>query len=327
MNSVVRLGIAGPGKIVRRVMKDLRKAEHIQIAAVASRSLERAQAAALEMDIPVAFGSYEEMAKSDLVDLVYVATPHPFHCPLSLLYLENGKHVIVEKPFALNGRQAREMIQCAKAHDRFLMEAMWTRFFPMAQALKKQIEAGELGEIRRITGDFAARTDLGPESRLFDPALGGGSLLDLGIYPLSLICFYKGALPEAVQVFSDKAATGVDSLCSFQVRFADGAVGQGFSAVDVRTEQAMRIYGTEAWVEIPDFWHGTRFFLHRPGQAPEEHIFSPEDEGYYHEFEYAAQTILRGEKDQPVIPLPESLTLMDIMDEMRSRMNLRYPGE
>ena len=121
----VRLGIAGPGRIVRRVMKDLRKAEHIEVSAVASRNTERAKAAAAEYDIPLAFGSYEEMAASNAVDFVYVAVPHPFHCPLSKLFLQAGKHVIVEKPFALNAKEAREMIDCAKANDRFLMEAMW----------------------------------------------------------------------------------------------------------------------------------------------------------------------------------------------------------
>ena len=151
----IRLGIVGPGRIVHRVMTDLRQAEHIDVAAVASRSLERAQHAAKELNIQLAFGSYRDMALSDAVDLVYVALPHPFHCEVAKLFLENGKHVIVEKPFAVNAREAREMVDCARAHGRFLMEAMWTRFFPMAQSLKAMIDADEIGDIRRITGDFA----------------------------------------------------------------------------------------------------------------------------------------------------------------------------
>ena len=323
----VRLGIAGPGRIVRRVMADLRKAEHIEIAAVASRSIERARAAAAEYGIPRAFGSYEAMAASDAVDLVYVAVPHPFHCALTKLFLAGGKHVIVEKPFAVNAREAREMIDCARANDRYLMEAMWSRFFPAAQALKALIRSGAIGDIRLITADFSFRTAPDYEDRLFKRALGGGSLLDVGVYPLSLICFYKGALPEAAQVLSTKTETGVDSLCGFQVQFADGAVGQGFAGFEVTTDQTMKLYGTEGWVELPDFWHPTRFTVHRPGQASQPSAFAPENEGFHNEFEYAARAILAGQTDQCVIPLAESLGIMEIMDAMRTRMGVRYPGE
>ena len=323
----VRLGIAGPGRIAHRVMKDLRKAEHIDIVAVASRSLERAQSAANEFDIPLAYGSYEEVAASDEVDLVYVAVPHPFHCSLSKLFLSAGKHVIVEKPFAMNAKEASEMIACAKASNRFLMEAMWSRFFPAAQSLKALIESGSLGRIRRITADFAFKADLDYEDRLYNPTLGGGSLLDVGVYPLSLMCFYKGELPEKVQVLFDKAETGVDSLCSFQIQFKDGAVGQGFSALDVTTDQGMKIYGTKGWVEMPDFWHPVGYIVHKPGNEPEVHEFASENEGFHHEFEFAATTIISGQIDQSVISLNDSKLIMKIMDGMREDMNVKYPCE
>ncbi|MCR4577085.1 MAG: Gfo/Idh/MocA family oxidoreductase [Clostridiales bacterium] len=323
----VRLGIAGPGRIVRRVMKDLRKAEHIEVSAVASRNIERAKAAAAEYDIPLAFGSYEEMAASNAVDFVYVAVPHPFHCPLSKLFLQAGKHVIVEKPFALNAKEAREMIDCAKANDRFLMEAMWSRFFPAAQALKALVDSGTIGDIRRIAADFAFRSASNYEDRLFNRELGGGSLLDVGIYPLSLISFYKGELPNKVQVLYDKTETNVDALCSFQVQFADGAVGQGFSSLEVTTDQGLKLYGTEGWIELPEFWHPTKYIVHRPDQEPELYEFAPENEGFHHEFEFAAKAILAGQTDQSVISLSESLRIMEIMDGMREQMGVAYPGE
>ena len=323
----VRLGIAGPGRIVHRVMTDIRRAEHIEVAAVASRTIERASAAAAEYDIPLAFGSYEAMADSAAVDLVYVAVPHPFHCAVSKLFLSSGKHVIVEKPFALNAREAREMIDCADANGRFLMEAMWSRFFPAAQALKTLIDAGTLGDIRLITADFSFRTPLDREDRLFKRELGGGSLLDVGVYPLSLICFYKGALPDDVQVLCNKAETGVDSLCGFQMQFADGAVAQGFSGLEVTTDQVMKLYGTEGWAELPDFWRPTRFTIHRPGQPVELREFAPENEGFHNEFECAAQAILAGQTEHHAMPLAESLKIMEIMDGMRVRMGVRYPGE
>ena len=323
----VRLGIAGPGAIVHRVMTDLRKAEHIDIAAVASRSPLRAKAAAAEFGIPLAFGSYEAMAASDAVDLVYVATPHPFHCKTALCFLEAGKHVIVEKPFAINAEEAKQMIGCAAEKGLFLMEAMWSRFFPAAQALKQLINEGALGDIRRIAGDFAFRNPLNYESRLLKRELGGGALLDVGVYPLSLTCFYMGALPEKVQVLYTKAITDIDNMCSFQMQFAGGAVGQSFCALDVNTDQGMKIYGTEGWVDLPDMWHPTRFTVHLFGRDPEVREFAPENEGYHHEFEYAAKAILAGRTDQSVIPLAESLRIMEIMDGMRKEMGVVYPGE
>lgn len=323
----VHLGIAGPGRIVRRVMKDLRKAEHIEIVAMASRSIERAKAATEEYDIPLAFGSYEGMAASNDVDLVYVAVPHPFHCTLSKLFLSNGKHVIVEKPFALNAKEAQEMIDCAKANNRFLMEAMWSRFFTAAQSLKMLINSGAIGNIRYITADFAFRSAPNYEDRLFKRELGGGSLLDVGIYPLSLMSFYKGMLPEKVQVLYNKTETDVDGLCSFQMQFADGAVGQGFSSLEVTTDQGMKLYGTEGWIELPDFWHPTKYIVNRSSQEPVVYEFAFENEGFHHEFDYAAKAILASQTDQQVISLCESKRIMEIMDGMREQMGVRYLGE
>ena len=323
----VRLGIVGPGRIVHQVMKDLRRAEHIEITAVASRSAARAKAAAEEFDIPKYFDSYEALAASDAADLVYVALPHPFHCAVTKLFLESGKHVIVEKPFAINAREAREMVECATAHGRFLMEAMWSRFFPLSMELKARVKAGDFGRILRMTGAFAFKNPINTEDRLFNRALGGGSLLDVGIYPLSMMCYYKDALPEHVQVFSTTAQTGVDGMCAFQLQFADGCVGQGFSALEVSTDQTMRLYGTESWVEVPDFWHPTRYIVHHPGQDDEQRTFEDENMGYRHEFERAARAILAGQTDQPVIPLSESVRLMELMDRMRSKMGVTYPGD
>ena len=319
----VRLGIADPGRIVRRVMKDLRRAEHIEIAAVASRSHERARAAADEYGIPLAYGSYEEMAEGGAVDLVYVAVPHPFHCGVSTLFLKAGKHVIVEKPFALNAKQAAEMIGCARERGLFLAEAMWSRFFPAAQELKALIGRGDLGEIRRMTADFSFRSPVDAQSRLFAPSLGGGCLLDVGVYPLSMMCYYKGELPEKAQVLGSLTQTGVDGLCAFQIQFRGGAVGQGFGGLDVTTDQALKVYGTQGWAEMPDFWHPTRFTVHRPGREAEKREFDPENEGFRHEFEHAALAILDGRTEQEAMPLDESLRIMEIMDGMRKEMGVR----
>lgn len=323
----VRLGLVGPGRIVYRVMKDLRKAEHIDVVAVASRSMERSEKAKQDFELKYAFDSYEAMAKSDVIDMAYIALPHPFHCEVTKLFLNNGKHVICEKPFTVNAGEAQEMIDCAKANDRFLMEAMWTRFFPMSVSLKKAIEDGEFGTILRMTGSFSFRSQAPLEDRTFNKELGGGSLLDVGVYPLSMMCYFKGALPEKVHTDYMTGVTGVDDLCAFQLQFADGCAGQGFSAINVTTDSTLNIYGTEGWVNVPDFWHPTRYIAHFPGKEPEVREFPAENEGFWHEFEYAANCILRGERDQKVIPLAESTAIMKIMDGMRAEMGLVYPCE
>ena len=324
----IRLGLVGPGRIVYRVMTDLRKAEHIDMVAVASRSQQRAQQAQRDFQLPYAFASYEEMAHSDAIDMAYIALPHPFHCQVTQLFLRNGKHVICEKPFAVNAREAQQMIDCAKAHNRFLMEAMWTRFFPMARHLKQAISAGEFGDILRMTGAFAFCHGAPDYSeRTFNRELGGGSLLDVGVYPLSMMSYYKGALPIRVQTMHMLAETGVDALCAFQAQYADGAVGQGFSALNVTTDHTLTLYGTKARVEIPGFWKACRYIVHRPGEAPEERCFAAENEGFWHEFEYAANCILRGDTDQEIMPLAETLEIMKIMDGMRADMGVTYPGE
>lgn len=323
----VRLGLVGPGRIVYRVMKDLRKAPHIDVVAVASRSMERSEKAKQDFDLRYAFDSYEAMAKSDVIDMAYIALPHPFHCAVTKLFLENGKHVICEKPFSVNAKEAREMIDCAKKNDRFLMEAMWTRFFPMAVSLKQAIVNGEFGDILRMTGSFSFRSQAPLEDRTFNRDLGGGSLLDVGVYPLSMMCYYKGALPEKVQTMYMRGVTEVDDLCSFQIQYADGGVGQGFSALNVTTDSTLTLYGTKGWAVIPNFWHGTEYIAHFPGKEPETRSFPAENEGFWHEFEYAANCILRGETDQCVIPLEETVRIMEIMDGMRAEMGVSYPGE
>lgn len=323
----VRLGLVGPGRIVYRVMKDLRKAPHIDVVAVASRSMERSEKARQDFDLQYAFDSYEAMARSDVIDMAYIALPHPFHRDVTKLFLNNGKHVICEKPFSVNAAEAEDMIACAKKNGLFLMEAMWTRFFPLSLSLKQAIAGGEFGDILRMTGSFSFRSQAPLEDRTFNRDLAGGSLLDVGVYPLSMMCYFKDALPEKVQTMYMRGVTEVDDLCSFQVQFADGGVGQGFSALNVTTDSTLTLYGTKGWAVIPDFWHPTRYIAQFPGKEAETREFPAENEGFWHEFEYAANCILRGETDQCIIPLEETLAIMKIMDGIRAEMGVAYPCE
>ena len=172
-NDILRVGVLGPGRIVRRVMKDFHAGQGYELTAVASRSPERAREAAREYGAKYAFGSYDELAACQEVDLVYIAVPHPFHCPLALRMMEHGKHVLCEKPMALNEDETRRMTECARAHGVFLMEAMWTRFFPAMRKMVSLVRAGAVGQVNHIYSVFSGASVYDPASRAFDPALGG----------------------------------------------------------------------------------------------------------------------------------------------------------
>ena len=218
-NDLIRVGVLGPGRIVRRVMKDFHAGRGYELTAVASRSLERAQEAARAYGARHAFGSYEALAACDEVDLVYIAVPHPFHCPLALQMMESGKHVICEKPMALNEGETRAMTDCAREKGLFLMEAMWTRFFPAMRRMVSLVQGGAIGPVKHVYAVFSGASEYDPASRAFDPALGGGALLDIGVYPLMACTQLLGWKPRSVQGAWCLAPSGVDMRMAAQLAF------------------------------------------------------------------------------------------------------------
>lgn len=320
---MVRLGIVGPGRIVGRVMPDMMNSSEIEITAVASRSLERAQEAAGKYGIPLAYGSYEEMAMSDQVDLVYIALPHPFHCETACLMMRHGKHVICEKPMTVNDAEAARMIQCARENNVFLMEAMWTRFVPATLKAKELVAAGAIGEIRHMFADFAFRGAYDEKDRVYAMDLAGGALLDLGVYPLMAMTNFRK--PVKASALAHKAPTGVDMRMSVQMLFENGVTGQFFCAMDVSGEQSMFLYGTEGIIEIPAFWTADTVILRRNGCKEEIYRYPHEFENYHYEFDHAAQCIRQGLKESPMVPLDESLAVSRICTELRKETGILYP--
>lgn len=322
----VRLGILGPGRIVQNVMRDLRKAGHISLQAVASRSIERAKEAAARYGAPIAYGSYEELAESREVDLVYIATPHNFHAEQALLMMEHGKHVICEKPLTTSEKDTRRLIECAKKNGVFLMEAMWPRFFPATEKLRQVLEAGAIGPIRHIVADFCYSCEYDPESRAFAPALAGGALLDLGVYPLMGATMLLGWQPESYSAQCAKAETGVDMRTAMSLRFQCGATAQLFCGMDAQSDCAMRLYGPKGFIEVPRFYWPVRFTLHTDDKET-PYVFPDEDKGYHYEFEHAALCILAGKKESPLMKWEESLAVARICTDMRREMGIVYPWE
>lgn len=318
----LRVGVMGLGRIFSRVMTDFHNADICELYAVAARDIGRARDAAAKYGAKRAFGSYEELVECPEVDLVYVATPHSLHRSHTLMCLNGGKHVLCEKAFAMNGREARDMIGAAREKGLFLMEAMWTRFMPAMEKLRQLHSAGELGELRHITADFGYAAEYEPKSRIFDPALGGGALMDVGIYPLSICSMLLGADAENIQSQCVLAPSGVDARTSMQLRYASGATAQLMSAIDVKGTSRMTIYASKATVEIPDFWHATRLIING-----EEIKFPDENEGHHHQFVHAAEMIASGRTESSIMPPDETIRLMDIMTGVRLANGVIYPGE
>jgi len=317
----LRVGVMGLGSIFHRVMKGFDRAENCELYAVAARDAERARAEAERYGAKKAFGSYEELAECPDVDLIYIATPHNFHREQTLMCLEKGKHVLCEKAFAMNGTEAREMAAMARDKGLFLMEAMWTRFLPAIKYLKAMHDAGELGQIRHIAADFAYASEYDPESRIYAPGMGGGALMDVGIYPLS-ICEYILGAHDSMQVNCVKAPSGVDARTVMQLGYADGATAQLMSGIDVNGTSMMTIYADKATVVVPDFWHATKLIVN--GNVIE---FPAENEGHHYQFDHAAEMIAEGKTESDVMPLDETIRLMDVMTAARHDNGIYYPGE
>lgn len=323
----IRVGVLGPGRIVRRVMKDFRKAQGVELIAVASRSEERAQSAAREYGAKYAFSSYEALAECAEVDLVYIATPHVFHCGQAIMMMEHGKHVIVEKPMAVTEEQARRMAECAKKNKVFLMEAMWTRFFPAWKKMMELIRAGEIGSVNHVYGVFSCSVGrIDPESRLFAPSLAGGALLDVGVYPLMAATAILGWEPEKAQSLYALTETGVDGRMSVQLQYAGGATAQMMTALDAEGSSDLIIYGTKGYIRMEEFWHPAAFAVIKGGER-EEFRFDAENEGFHHEFEEAASCIRKGLREAEQMPLAESIAVCGLTERLRHEAGVYYPGE
>ena len=328
-NKKIRLGMLGAGRIVERVMADMHRLDNVEITAIAARDLSRAQEAADRYGIPHAYGSYLELAQSNEVDLVYIATPHPFHAEQSILMMNHGKHVICEKPMAINHHEVQQMIDCAKENNVFLMEAMWTRFLPCVQQAVRMVKDGVIGEVKNVFGEFSWHAqEYDPEDRVFKLELAGGGLLDLGVYPLMLCMQFLGSNPEKVQSLCRKSKEGIDMNMSVQMQYSSGAVAQFFCGMDACGNEYMQIFGTKGYISMPACWHPKEFTLCLDGQKEQLFTFEHQgDEAYHYEFDHAAECILQGMKESPVMPLEESLVAARICTDIRFEHGIIYPGD
>ena len=316
-------GVLGPGAIASKFASDLKQLSDARLTAVGSRSLERATVFAEKHGFERAYGSYEELVSDADVEVVYVATPHPYHREHTLLCLRSGKAVLCEKPMAVNAMQATDMVSCARERGLFLMEAMWTRALPVIQQVRQWIREQRIGEVRMLTADFGFRTAWRPEGRLLNPALAGGTLLDVGVYTIALASMVFDAPPVEIQAAAHVGSTGVDEQTAMLFRHENGALALLSCAVRTNTPQAARIDGTEGTIEIPAFWHATAATLRRPGADAVEFSASA---GYHYEAAEVMSHLRAGRTESDLIPLDESLSIAHVMDLVRAQIGQVPPG-
>ncbi len=323
----VRWGILGPGTIARKFARGLEVIPEAELIAVGSRSYERAEVFADEFNVKKRFGSYEELVKDSDVDVIYVATPHPFHKEHSILCMEAGKAVLCEKPFAINAREVEEMINCALENKVFLMEAMWTRFLPVINKVREWLADGKIGEVQMLNADFGFRADLNPEARLFNPELGGGALMDVGIYTLSFASMIFGKNPTKVEAISQFGETNVDEQSAILLGYDQGELAQLFCAVRTNTPQEARSIGTKGSTHIPSFWNASSATL-ITSDLKREYVEVPlRASGYNYEAQEVMKCLQEGKLESDVMPWNESLNLMKTMDKIRNQVQLKYPME
>ncbi len=326
-SSSPRWGILGPGGIARAFTSDLRTAG-LGVAAVGSRSLDTARAFAADFGIPHAHGSYEDLVADPDVDIVYIATPHPMHAANALLALEAGKHVLVEKPFTLNAAEAAAVRDLAAERGLLAMEAMWTRYLPHMVRIREIIASGALGEVRAVTADHTQLLSSDPAHRLNALELGGGALLDLGIYPVSFAWDILGE-PLSIAASARLGDTGADTEVATIMAHASGALSTTLSASRAAGPNTASVIGTEARIDIDKVWYSpTTFRVVGPdGGVREEYRSEVAGRGMQYQALAAERYLAEGRTDSDVLPIDETVAIMATLDEIRALVGVRYPGE
>ena len=315
----------GPGKIAHKFATALAGLDNAKIHAVASRSIERANLFAEKCGIQNVHGSYEEMMSNPDLDVVYISTPHSQHYENIGMCLEYGIPVLCEKPITINSHQLEPLVQLARKKKIFLMEAIMTRFLPTIETTLDLLKSDKLGKIKAIHADFGYKAEYNPESRLFNPDLGGGCLLDIGIYPVFLCLLLLGS-PDDIQAVCTKTGTGTDGSTAILFRYANGALANLYCTFEAHTETEAVIYCERGKIRINPRWSIlSSLSIYIENQHVEERSFNYKLNGYNYEAEEVMRCLNNGISESPKLSLDFSLQLISVLDEIRSRCNIKYP--
>lgn len=319
-------GILGAGNIARKFVSDLRLLPDARIGAVASRSGERAEAFAREQGIDKWHGSYEALAADPSIDIIYIASRHTGHYPDALLCLNHDKCVLCEKPVAMNRLQFERMVALANDKNCFFMEALWTRFAPSFIACKEMVIRGDIGDIRLIESDFCLNSPPGPASRLYNPNLGGGSLLDIGIYPVFCALEFGSAITDVKAMATLK--DGIDTTCSIQTTHERGEQSVLFSSILTSGRNESIIHGSKGYVRLNRWWHTpTSIDLVLDGNEPERLTFENRGNGYQYEAAEVMRCLETDKLESDLWSWKHSRKLITMLDRIRELTGIRYPAE
>ena len=328
---MIRWGILGAGNIAKKLAADIALVDNAQLVAIGSRSKEKATQFASAFSIPHIHDSYEDLARNPEVDVIYVATPHSHHHENTLMCLENNKAVLCEKAFAVNYRQAKEMVEKAREKKLFLMEAMWTKFLPHYNKMKSIVDSGQLGNISSVLINFGFKPRTPVPARLFDPALAGGTILDIGVYNVFIAMSVLGR-PDEIEAYMSPASTGIDEQCSVVFRYKNGPMAQLFSSFVAHLPTEADINGSDGRLRLTHRFYAPESTLEfYPEKMDSKQLVpfnSPQQGwGYQYEVKHVCDCLERGMKESDVMTLDNTLEMMQVLDEIRMKAGIRYDAD
>jgi predicted dehydrogenase len=317
-------GIVGPGRIADKVVQDFPVVDGARPVAVASRSLDRARAFADRHGLDRAYGSYAEILADPDIDVLYLATPHPQHHALALGALRAGKALLVEKAFTATTAGAVEVVDLARETGIFVMEAMWTRFQPAVVALRDLVADDAIGEVRSVQADLGVAREYDPADRLFDLALGGGALLDLGVYVVNFAQMLLGT-PERLVAAGSLFPSGADAEATLLLDYGDGRAATLTTSLRNALPGQARVFGTTGWIDVlPRFHHPETIVLHRTGADPETITRTPLGAGYAHELIEVTEGVRAGRTESAVMPLADTLAIQTLLGQAADQLGVRH---
>jgi len=326
-NKKIKWGILGTGRIASAFATALQVVGNSELHAVGSRTVTKAGQFAKEYNIPVAYGSYEELVRDADIDVLYIATPHNLHLENTLLALDHRKHVLCEKPMGVNRNEVKQLVERAGKQKLFLMEALWSRFLPNIRKAKELVESGVIGDVQLLTAYLAFKSDKGPEHRQFNKDLCGGTVLDIGIYNifLSLLLLGKPTKISAMAALSDQ---GVDTSCSYLFKYEKEKMAIMYSSFLADSQNIAEIHGTKGKIVLEHKWFCPgRVRLILPDASEEVFDFEIKSNGYEFEAEEVAECIRAGKTQSELWSLNDSLELVEIMDAVRRECGIVYKNE
>ncbi len=321
MNKKIKWGIIGLGKIAHRFAEDMLFSENSILYGVASRSLDKAREFGNRYNSVKYFGSYEELIEDDEIDIVYIATPHAFHFENTMMCLKKGKNVLCEKPMGMNSIEVKEMIDEAGKRNLFLMEAMWTRFIPATGKMLELLHEKAIGDIIYVRADFGFKGDNNLESRVYSKALGGGSLLDIGIYPVYLSILTLG-VPDDIKTMVRWTQTRVDSFCAMLFDYKNKAKAILESTIEAETPTEAYIYGTKGTIKLHTRFHHTEKLSVITEEGEEVYENKLIGNGYIYEIEEVEKCLIKNKKESEKHSLADSLKLIKIIDSVKENIGI-----